>query len=35
MPQLAAAFFRLDLPTLRRLCRDSALAQIKAVAAAR
>jgi len=35
MPTLAKAFFQLDMVVLRRLCRDSALAQMKAVAAAR
>lgn len=35
MPALARAFFTLDMPSLRRMCRDSALAQMKSVAAAR
>lgn len=33
--QLAKAFFQLDMPVLTRLCRESALAQMKAVSAAR
>jgi hypothetical protein len=32
---VVAAFFKLDMPVLRHYCKDSALAQMRAVAAAR
>jgi Tim44-like domain len=35
LPMLAKAFFKLEMVTLTRLCHDSALAQVRAVAAAR
>ena len=31
LPALTAAFFKLDMPVLRALCKDSALAQVKSV----
>jgi len=35
IPTVVAAFFKLDMPVLRHYCKDSALAQMRAVAAAR
>lgn len=35
IPTVASAFFRMDMPVLHKLCKDSALAQMNAVQAAR
>ena len=35
IPTVVSAFFKLDMPVLRHWCKDSALAQMRAVAAAR
>jgi hypothetical protein len=29
LPALATAFFKLDMPVLRSVCKDSALAQVR------
>ena len=35
IPTIVPAFFRMDMPVLRAWCKDAALAQVRAVAAAR